>query len=252
MKPRVVALHGFLGDPGVWEEVRGRVEEARWVCPWLPGHGPAPSACSGAFEPAVDAWLDDVVGEGDVLVGYSMGARLALSYALRHPGRVRRAVLLSATPGLAEEAARAARRDEDAGRAEALLARGVEAFVDGWEAMPLWDTQGRLGAEVRTRHRARRRGHTAEGLAAALRVLGTGSMPSYGAALREPGAVPTRWLAGAEDTKFVSLAEGLRCVVESVEVVPGAGHDLVLEAPEAVAGAVRAALARAAGSCPTP
>lgn len=252
MRATVVALHGFLGDPSVWEEVRGRSEGVSWVCPWLPGHGPAPSRCAGDFEAVVDAWLDGVVGEGVVLVGYSMGARLALSYALRHPGRVLRAVLLSATPGLGDEAARAARRAEDDGRAEALVARGVGAFVEDWEAMPLWNTQVRLGAEVRARHRARRRGHTAEGLAAALGVLGTGSMPSYGSALREPGAVPTRWLAGAEDTKFVALAEGLRGVVESVEVVPGAGHDLVLEAPEAVAEAVREALERCAGPRPTP
>jgi 2-succinyl-6-hydroxy-2,4-cyclohexadiene-1-carboxylate synthase len=175
----VVALHGFLGAPDVWDAVASRVAAVRWVRPWLPGHGPVPAVYDGDFEAVVDAWLDPVVPAGAVLVGYSMGARLALSYAVRHPGRVRAAVLLSGTAGLSDAAARASRRAEDAARAESLRRDGVDAFVTAWEAMPMWASQAGLGETVRAAHRARRRGHTAEGLAWSLGALGTGAMPDY-------------------------------------------------------------------------
>jgi len=245
VSPTVVALHGFLGDPRVWDAVASRVEGATWVCPWLPGHGPHATVHEGDFESVLDAWLDPWVPAGAVLVGYSMGARLALSYALRHPGRVRRAVLVSATPGLADAAARAVRQAEDETRAERLLRDGVEPFVAAWETMPMWATQARLGPAVQAAHRARRRAHTPEGLASALRTLGTGAMPSYATTL---DAVPTHWLAGGLDTKFVALAEALRGRVEAVTVVPDAGHDLVLEAPDVVAKAVARALAAHKGT----
>ena len=75
----------------------------------LPGHGatqtPAEPERASMAETAadLDALLEQIVPQQQVdLMGYSMGGRLALFFALNYPDRVRRLVLESASPGLAE------------------------------------------------------------------------------------------------------------------------------------------------------
>jgi 2-succinyl-6-hydroxy-2,4-cyclohexadiene-1-carboxylate synthase len=175
--------------------------------------------------------------EGATLVGYSLGARLALCLALRHPARVRAAVLVGGTPGLRTEDERASRRRDDARLADDLLRDGLAAFVDRWEALPLFATQRALPDEAQRRRRAQREGHTPAGLAWSLRTLGTGAMPSLWEAL--PGCeVPLRWITGARDEKFTAIARAVCavCPAATHEVITDAGHDVVLARVVAVLG----------------
>jgi 2-succinyl-6-hydroxy-2,4-cyclohexadiene-1-carboxylate synthase len=173
------------------------------------------------------------------LVGYSMGGRLALGFALTYPERVRRLVLESASPGLETDEERTARRAADEELAKQLEGEGVEAFVDRWEAQPLFASQSALPAEVRTAHRARRLRNDPRSLAAALRGLGTGVLPSYWRAL-EACEVPTLLLTGEVDMKFVDIAGRMQDRMRNARlvVVPGAGHAVHLERPQAWVEAV--------------
>ncbi len=92
-------LHGFLGAPAQWAGVRaGKGADEASDAWWLPGHGPAPRVWPGAsFDEVVDALSPWTTGRR-VLVGYSLGARLALALALRHPGDLRAVVLVGGTP----------------------------------------------------------------------------------------------------------------------------------------------------------
>lgn len=222
-----VALHGFLGAPAMWS---GLAEDL--VAPWCPGHGPSPRVMEGAS--FIDV-IDDLAArlptaEPVRLVGYSLGARLALAIALRHPARVRDAVLVGGTPGLRTATERAARVRDDAALAESLLRDGLAAFVDRWEALPLFATQRALPETARAARRAQRMGHDPAALAWCLRALGTGAMPSLWDML--PGnAVPLRLVTGARDEKFTAVAREVvaACARATHAVVPDAGHDVVTE-----------------------
>jgi len=229
-----LAFHGFLGAPAMWSGVAGEV-----VAPWVPGHGPTPWCPPHTdFTAVVDHLArEHLPAEGATLVGYSLGARLALCLALRHPARVRAAVLVGGTPGLRTEDERASRRRDDARLADDLLRDGLAAFVDRWEALPLFATQRALPDEAQRRRRAQREGHTPAGLAWSLRTLGTGAMPSLWEAL--PGCeVPLRWITGARDEKFTAIARAVCavCPAATHEVITDAGHDVVLERGVAVLG----------------
>lgn len=202
------------------------------VCPWLPGHGPSPASMDHPdFIHAVDDLAARVLPvEGACVVGYSLGARVALALALRHPARVRRAVLVGGTPGLRTEGERAARRESDEALAQEILRDGCEGFVARWEALPLFETQRALPAALRARRRAERMAHTPEGLAWSLRVMGTGAMPSMWDALPRC-EVSLAWVTGALDEKFTAIAREAAALCPSAThtVIAGAGHDVALE-----------------------
>ena len=76
------------------------------------------------------------------VVGYSLGARVALRLAVAHPDVVDRLVLESPSAGLPTEAERAARRAADEALAARLEADGIERFVDEWERNPVFAGAG--------------------------------------------------------------------------------------------------------------
>src|SRR5207253_1856901 len=77
----------------------------------LPGQGRSPPATG--WDAALDE-LGEGLGPGPFhLAGYSMGARLALAFAMRFPERVRSLALESGSPGLADLAERTRRQSED-------------------------------------------------------------------------------------------------------------------------------------------
>lgn len=222
-----VLLHGFTGAPCSWDAVRERLSGPA-VAPALPGHGGAHVA---GWEEAVDRIAARAAGAH--LVGYSLGARLALGVLVRHPGLVRRATLIGVNPGVDDRAARV--RWEDA-LADRLEADGLGAFVAHWEQLPMWASQARLPEATRAAQRRVRMGHDPGGLAHSLRALGLGRMPDLRPALPTLDT-PVALVVGGEDDRFRAVAEQMAAVMPTarVHVVAGVGHNVVLEAPEALA-----------------
>lgn len=248
MRFGLLGLHGFTGRGASFDPVLAHLPstvEAR--CPDLLGHG-RPAAGSAieddgtGFVAEVErlAFRAEGIGRPRVLVGYSLGARLGLALLARRPRLFAGAVLIGARPSLLDEDARTTRRSEDSARAARLRSDGLDAFLDAWESLPLFATQRRLPAAVQTAHRARRSSNTADGLARSLEILGLGRMPDDRVAL---GAVeiPVRLLVGDEDTSFHDHADTLSRDLPNARTVrvPGRGHDLLIEAPEAVASAIQ-------------
>jgi 2-succinyl-6-hydroxy-2,4-cyclohexadiene-1-carboxylate synthase len=227
---RVVLVHGFTQTQAAWEPVAARLR-ARWrlLRVDLPGHGGSAGVRVG-FEEAA-ALLGETGGRA-AYVGYSLGGRLCLRLALDRPELVRALVLLGASPGIADPAARAERRAADEALAAGIERDGVAAFLDRWLAGPLFATLPRDRAG-----RADRLANTPEGLAAALRRLGAGvQAPLWDrlAGLRRP----TLLVAGALDAKFAALAAEMATAIGPAahpELVPGAGHAAHLERPAEVA-----------------
>lgn len=233
-------LHGFLGAPAQWDAVRALVG-ADGEAPWLPGHGPSPRVYEGqGFDEVTDSLAPWAAGKS-VLVGYSLGARLALSLALRHPGGLRAVVLVGGTPGIEGPAERAKRAADDDALAAGIARDGLAAFVRRWEALPLFATQAELAPEVLAAQRTWRGAHEARGVAWALSTLSTGRMPPlWGALATAPFEVHA--VTGERDEKFTRIAEEMVRRGDGRVAhhrVAGAGHNVVLEDSAAVAAVVR-------------
>jgi 2-succinyl-6-hydroxy-2,4-cyclohexadiene-1-carboxylate synthase len=247
--PPLVLLHGFLGRPSMWMETLNALGPHGPVAlASLPGHGPAPwTPAQDTFESAVDGLMAAIpFTEQSWLVAYSLGARLALWMLLREPDRFAGAILVGGNPGLRSAAERQQRVQADDDDAEHILGAGLESFVDRWEKRPLFESQALLPPRVRDLHRHRRLDHTPEGAAWAMRALGLGRMPSAWTLLQE-ASVPMRIVAGERDGKFSALGNEIRMTTlnATFRAIPGAGHDVALENPVALAREIRTALADA-------
>ncbi len=238
MKGPIYFIHGFLGIPTMWREVHQLLGAPRAESIVLPGHGPDPwfPPDPGDFTTSVDALAAMFPFEAPaVVVGYSMGARVALAFALRHPSLVRAAVLVGVDPGLEDEPSRSARVAWDEGWAKRAEGGDLDAFVTAWESQPLFASQKALSAEVQAELRRQRMAHTSDGVAWAMRRLGLGSMPSLWSGL-DTTRVPMTVVSGALDPKFTEISRAFcdRSIVSKRVVVEGAGHNVVAEAPAAL------------------
>lgn len=208
-------------------------ERYRPLAPDLRGHGTASDRRPVLLPAVIDDVAAAVPSQRFALAGYSMGGRIALHVALAHPARVTRLVLIGASPGLADPGECARRRDADSQLADELERLSIEAFARRWARTPVL---AGLPAEVAAEVHADRLRSTPAGLAAALRGLGTGALPSLWERLGEL-TIPVVLLVGERDAKFRAIAEAMARGLPSalIVVVPGAGHAVHLEAPGAVA-----------------
>lgn len=232
--PRVY-LHGFLGSPLMWERLAAQLGGTGSLG-YLPGHGPAPWTLPGAdFNAVVDAVAAALPFERCELFGYSMGARLALALAIRHPERVAALTLIGVDPGLRSPADRPARIAWEDDLATQLESTSLAAFVEKWESLPLFASQRQLSPALLARQRTMRLRHVPAALAWAMRTLGTGRMPELWPQL--PGLLlPIRLITGELDTKFTEIGVAMAKLAPNLQHlrVADAGHNVVLEAPDAV------------------
>jgi 2-succinyl-6-hydroxy-2,4-cyclohexadiene-1-carboxylate synthase len=234
----IVLLHGFTNTGAGWGDVIAELDVgAGALAPDIRGHGGATAAKPVSLE-AVTADVAAAAPGSFALAGYSMGGRLALHIAVALPGRVTRVVLIGASPGIADAADRAQRRAADEALADEIERLTIDEFAERWARTPVLAGQP---AAVRAAVHADRLRSTPAGLAAALRGLGTGALPSLWDRLGEL-AMPADLIVGERDATFRNTAERMAAALPqaTVHVVPGAGHAVHLEAPAAVAEIIAA------------
>ncbi|MFL5645374.1 MAG: 2-succinyl-6-hydroxy-2,4-cyclohexadiene-1-carboxylate synthase [Chloroflexota bacterium] len=235
----LLLLHGFTGRGSGWGgHAHAFARDHRVVVVDLPGHGRS-GIPEDPRRASVERSADDLAtilrrlsASPAHVLGYSLGARIALRLAVAHPGAVRRLVLESPSAGIADPLARAKRTAADDARATRLEDSGVEAFVAEWEAEPVFASHAAMPAARRARLHAARLRNDAHGLATSLRGAGQGAMEPLGDRL--PGIVaPTMVIAGALDDAGRDRATHIAACIPGARlaIVENSGHTPHLETP---------------------
>jgi 2-succinyl-6-hydroxy-2,4-cyclohexadiene-1-carboxylate synthase len=228
----MILLHGFTGSSESWFSVRAGLDRATEVVAFeLPGHGLNPD--QGSVEAFADRLASELAGRRANVLGYSLGARVALRVAVSHPEVVDRLILESPSAGIADPAERKARRRADEQLADRIERDGIDAFVDEWERSPVFAGHAALEPDVAARQRAIRLAQDPHGLAQSLRLAGQGAMGPLHDRLVEVRA-PTLVIAGALDPtrpRAEQVAAGIPGA--RLAIVDGAGHTPHLERPGA-------------------
>lgn len=224
---RLILVHGFTQTAASWDAIEFRLGVLGHDVVSLdaPGHGAHADTHLGLWK---SADLLAAEGGGGTWVGYSMGGRLALHVALAYPDLVERLVLIGATPGIETVAARLERQAADEQLAEELERDGLEPFLARWLAQPLFATLSDDNAGLDAR-----RLNKVSGLAASLRLMGTGAQESLWPRLGEITA-PTMLVVGALDEKFTAIAQRMAAEMPEAHIASlnGCGHACHLEATD--------------------
>lgn len=231
--PPLLALHGFTQTGRLWGPFGERLATLRTVIAVdLPGHAGSDSVrtdlptTAGLATEAARATIGD---EPCDVLGYSLGARVALHVVTETDLAVRGVICVGGTAGIEDAAARDERRQRDEALAESLEATGdVDGFLERWLAAPMF---ARLAA-TDAAEQAERRRNTAAGLASSLRLCGAGTQEPLWSRLPDVTR-PLLALAGADDARFAAHALRLAGLAPRAvaSLVPGGGHAVHLAQP---------------------
>ncbi|KAI9091952.1 hypothetical protein K1719_027887 [Acacia pycnantha] len=257
----LVFLHGFLGTSDDWIPImKATSGSARCISVDLPGHGKSiintvkiagqePCLCLEAIAGLLHNLIHHITPAKVTLVGYSMGARIALYMALKFGYKAKGAVLISGSPGLNDKLARKIRAAKDDSRARSMVAHGLQLFVESWYAGELWRSF-RSHPHFNRIVESRLPQHDVQSLAKILSGLSIGRQPSLWEELKNLNfRMPLVLMYGEKDTKFKKIAEAMintlcsgqeQCnKVHKVVEVPDCGHAVHLENPLSVIHALR-------------
>lgn len=168
------------------------------------------------------------------LLGYSMGGRLALGFAIAQPEQVASLVLESTTAGIVDATERAARRTADAQKAQHVR-QDFQSFVNHWEKLPLFASQQQLSSQQQQQMRTQRLEQIPENVANSLIGMGTGTQPNFWPNLAQL-SIKTTLIVGERDLKFNQIADKMVQVLPNATkvVIAGAGHNTHFEQPDQV------------------
>ncbi len=237
----VLMLHGFTGKGTNFKEMISDfpcLESFTFILIDQLGHGKSeiPIHPERYSMENTTADLKKILVELDVsrvsLYGYSMGGRLALSFAITYPSYVRKLVLESASPGLETNGERQKRQQADEKLADRIQKEGLQAFVQFWTNIPLFQSQQTLPEKKQEAIYEQRMDNFAMGLANSLRGIGTGVQPSYWEHLIQM-EFPVLLAAGEWDEKFVMIAQEMNKRIEKSHFIKisEAGHAIHVEQP---------------------
>lgn len=219
-------LHGFLGHGADWDALR-----ATWPPDLPPLRTPNLFATTprdeslAAFGERFAAEVANV-DPAPLLLGYSLGGRLALHAILARPSLWRGAVVVSAHLGLTEDRERAVRRTSDAEWARRFEQEPWADVLRDWSAREVFGGRAQSLSREETRY-------DLAALAHALDEWSLGRQDDLAPRLASL-TMPILWIAGADDPRYVAQGERAAAGAPSIRlaVAPGAAHRVPWEAGE--------------------
>jgi 2-succinyl-6-hydroxy-2,4-cyclohexadiene-1-carboxylate synthase len=234
-QPLILLLHGFIGDCQDFSQIISLLSQ-NYCCLAidLPGHGKTKvigdETCYNISNTAqaLIHLLDDLQIDKCLLLGYSMGGRLALYMTLHFPDRFEKVVLESASPGLKTAKDRSHRIQSDSHLAQKLENSNLKEFLLSWYDRTLF--QSLTKSPNFDRLLEARLANNAIELAKSLRNMGTGNQPSLWAQLAQ-NQIPLLLLVGEYDRKFTTINTEIAnlCSAASLQIIPKSGHNIHFE-----------------------
>ncbi|MDP3149699.1 MAG: 2-succinyl-6-hydroxy-2,4-cyclohexadiene-1-carboxylate synthase [Ignavibacteria bacterium] len=247
-KQTILFLHGFGGSSNDWKEIFSLFDsEYQLIAIDLPGFGKSSKPRSDKFYQS--DFLVSLISkislklklEKIILAGYSMGGRLALQFACKHPEKLKGVILESSSPGLKTKLERQLRIKNDEKLISFIKKNSLKDFFTFWQNQPLFASQENLPSKKQISIlKSKVNSNSKIGLINSLEYFGQGEMESLWQRLSKI-KIPMLLLSGEFDTKYASIQSEMSNLIpdSSHKIIECAGHNLHLEKPEVFVNLVR-------------
>ena len=230
----LVFLHGLLGTKSDWQKVIENLPHFRCLSLDLPFHGENKAVAVEDFEQTAQSLEEQIQhlikNEPYILIGYSLGGRIAQYYALQAKvkiGHLKAVILEGANLGLQSEQEKQSRLVNDEMWAECFFHEKPETVLEDWYQQPVFAS---LNDDQRRELVALRSNNNGATLAAMLEATSLAVQPDLRANL-SARTFAFYYLCGERDSKFRALAAELAA---DCHVIPRAGHNAHRENPAGV------------------
>lgn len=233
----IICFHGFSESSYTWDSIN--LPGYRLIRIDLIGHGDSDIPEEGEAY-TIPQMIEDLhtviyhmVGDRYYLMGYSMGARIALSYALQYDSEIQGLILESGSVGIASDVERAERREADEELAHHIEHNDGFWFASRWAKAPIFESQKQLLPAVTELIHLRRAHNSPYALACTLRGSGQGVMTYVGDQL-EKLSCKGLYVSGALDTKYTTIGRDVFGKLPNFKhvIVEGVGHNVHIEKPQ--------------------
>lgn len=238
-KPVIVFLHGFTGSSRDWQRIISELkDDYHCLAVDLIGHGlsSSPPQIENYSSESLNNHLLSIINFFELekinLIGYSMGGRAALNYAVNFPHQLDGLILESTSVGITDDNERINRTESDYKLAEFIEERPLEEFVDYWMNLDIFNTQRRFSNSKLNGIKNDKLENNKIGLANSLRGFSTGVMPGFSIKLKNVNC-KTLLISGELDSKYSELNTRIVKQFPNAEhkIIKNAGHNTHLEEP---------------------
>jgi len=248
IKPALVFLHGLLGSTQDWQQIVAHLSsDYQCICIDLPGHAGSQAVAINDFQhmqQLIIATLAQYELEHLVLVGYSLGARIAMSIAsdpaVNWPYKIAGMLLESGNPGLNNSAEQLQRGLHDLAWATRFSESALTQVLPDWYQQGVFAslTSKQRSALIATRSDIQADYNGFNGGKQISKMLAATSLSKQGYLLPQlqNAEFPVSMVCGELDPKFVLLTQASQL---DHHVVADAGHNVHADQPIIFAELVR-------------
>ena len=227
---RIWCLHGSLQTALVWKPIGNAIESE---------FGSVQVEAVNLYENEYESFGDwreqfyekveeQTKGEPSLLLGYSMGGRLAMNALVNNPGMWSGGIVVGADPSLISDNARTNQLQNDLEWARRFRTEDIQELLNEWDRLPVFC--GRSNYAIREISELE-----SEKISRFFDVFSKARQRNMLPMLRKLKTPPLLYISGCDDIKYTKIGQDLAASCRQIrhEIIPDAGHRVPWENQDA-------------------
>ena len=233
----ILFIHGFTGSSQSWKTIRNEIDIPS-ISIDIPGHNKSTFNnfknlyYFKDFANELYMALNEINVKELHICGYSLGGRLAISFAAKYPSMIKSLLLESTSLGIEDRDIREERYQKDL-NISTSISENLNEFVKNWESNKLFEMQETRNKPEYDNQREIRTSHNKDQLSNSLKTFSVGNMP-YMLRQYQKFNFPISIINGKDDINYIKEGRIMLKLNNNSKqyIINNASHNVHLENKE--------------------